>query len=1069
MAISCARCGASAGPDAAFCSACGAPLASETAERKLATLVFADLVGSTEMITGRDPEEVRGLLDPFYELARGVLEHHGGRVEKFIGDAVVAAFGVPRAHGDDPDRALAAALALVDRLAAHDPRLVLRIGIETGEVLAGPRGGELAVTGDVANAAARLQQAARPGEVLVGERAKRAIRAARLVEHPPIEAKGFSAPLPAWRAVGAADSGEETVEEAPFLGRGGELDQLRLAHLSSVRERRPRLVLLVGESGSGKTRLVRELIGELRHLEPAPTVIVGRNPPYGDGIAFWALGEILRDAAGAAPASSAAVVRELLTQRLAALGVQQAHDTAAVLAATLAADGTATESSDLRRAWRRLLSALADEAPVLLAIDDAHWADEGFLDLIDDAVSLPRARLTIICTARPEIANRRPQLGASEGQETLAVGPLAPAAASELAARLVGDADPALASDIAAASGGNPFFAEEIARSVADGSGDGRAEGLPDTVQAAIAARIDALPAPEKATLQRAAVLGDRFRVPALNELSEHPPESALPGLAARALVESREADEDGLYAFRHQLIRDVAYSSLTKAERARLHRRAADGVRGRAGERRAELSEVIAFHLAQAAGLAPSPELELEAYEATIDAAELAQRRGAAARAQELLEQAARLAPGDEARVEALVAAAEAALARIRGDQAAVLFRESGEVAERSGDRRAAAWGYARATEVATRMAGISAGVQVADAIPLLARAESIEPNPDPALQARLRLGDAWIAWRTYENERMAAAADQALALARAVGDPVILSSALDAASASAWNEGRFDDAITHSRERVETLGPIDALPGFVGFERSDALNMLVESLLHAGELGEAVRWADVHAVEMRQNAPHIAHAMALLPLYYLGEWDDAIRRARSVREAWVAEGRPPIAFFTPGLGCIGAIHGLRGDEAEQRDWLELAERLGHGGAQVFGVKLRAADVALHTGDLDAALEILNAPDRSHWAPMVLAKRAEALALGGRAGAAETLRRSVELGPGPGEACTVAVALRARGLIAGDDDILADACDAFERLGCAYELARTRWLRGGEHRVAAGATFERLGTLSPG
>ena len=294
MAISCARCGASAGPDAAFCSACGAPLASETAERKLATLVFADLVGSTEMIAGRDPEEVRGLLDPFYELARGVLEHHGGRVEKFIGDAVVAAFGVPRAHGDDPDRALAAALALVDRLAAHDPRLVLRIGIETGEVLAGPRGGELAVTGDVANAAARLQQAARPGEVLVGERARRAIRAARLVEHPPIEAKGFSAPLRAWRAVGAADAGEETVEEAPFLGRGGELDQLRLAHLSSVRERRPRLVLLVGESGSGKTRLVRELIGELRHLEPAPTVIVGRNPPYGDGIAFWALGEILQ-------------------------------------------------------------------------------------------------------------------------------------------------------------------------------------------------------------------------------------------------------------------------------------------------------------------------------------------------------------------------------------------------------------------------------------------------------------------------------------------------------------------------------------------------------------------------------------------------------------------------------------------------------------------------------------------------------------------------------------------------------------------------------------------------------
>ena len=352
---------------------------------------------------------------------------------------------------------------------------------------------------------------------------------------------------------------------------------------------------------------------------------------------------------------------------------------------------------------------------------------------------------------------------------------------------------------------------------------------------------------------------------------------------------------------------------------------------------------------------------------------------------------------------------------------------------------------------------------------IPLLARAESIEPDPDPALQARLCLGEAWIAWRTHEHERMAVAAEQALARARAVGDPVILSSALDAASASAWNEGRFGDAITHSRERVESLGPIEALPGFVGFERSDALNMLVESLLHAGELREAARWADVHAIEMRQNAPHIAHAMALLPLYYLGEWDDAIRRGREVREAWVAEGRPPIAFFTPGLACIGAIHGLRGDEAEQRDWIELAERLGCGGAQVPGVKLRAAEVALHTGDHDAALEILSAPDHSHWAPMVLAKRAEALALGERDGAAETLRRSVEYGPGAGEACTVAVTLRARGLIAGDDDILADACDAFERLGCAYELARTRWLRGGAQRAAAAAEFERLGAVSPG
>ena len=254
-------------------------------------------------------------------------------------------------------------------------------------------------------------------------------------------------------------------------------------------------------------------------------MIVGRNPPYGDGIAFWALGEILRDAAGAAPASSAAVVRELLTQRLAALGVQQAHDTAAVLAATLAADGTATESSDLRRAWRRLLSALADEAPVLLAIDDAHWADEGFLDLIEDAVSLPRARLTIICTARPEIANRRPQLGASEGP-----GNARRRAARACRGERVGGAPGRRCGPGARERDRRCQRRQSVLRRGDRALGGrrfrrrARGGSCPDTVQAAIAARIDALPAPEKATLQRAAVLGDRFRVPALNELSEHPP-----------------------------------------------------------------------------------------------------------------------------------------------------------------------------------------------------------------------------------------------------------------------------------------------------------------------------------------------------------------------------------------------------------------------------------------------------------------------------------------------------------------------------------------------------------------
>ena len=727
MEISCGRCGAAAGAGARFCASCGAVLEAPPAgERKLVTLVFADLVGSTELVSGRDPEEIRALLDPFFELARSTLAEHGGRVEKFIGDAVVAAFGVPRAHGDDPDRAVAAAVALVERLAGHETELTLRIGVETGEALIVPGAGDLSVTGEASHAAARLQQAAAPGEILVGDRAARACRNARLGTARAIAAKGFSEPL---QAFPVADIEQPEVAPTPFLGRGAELDSLRLAYLAAVRERRPRLSLIVGEAGAGKTRIGRELLAELGETDPRPTVLVGRNPPYGDGIAFWALAEILRAAAGAPRDATAEQVRLALATRLAALGAAEADETAELLATTLACDDRTTGEPALRRAWRRLLAALAAEAPVVIAVDDAHWADEGFLDLLDDAVSLPDSPLMVVCTARPEIGQLRPRLGDGEGRHRLDLGPLTPTAAQELAATLIGD-DLSLAREIAAASGGNPFFAEEIAHAIGDGELGREPQTMPDTVQSAIAARLDALTAREKLVLQRAAVLGDRFRVEGLRELADEPPEPALAELERRALVEPLAGDEPGLYGFRHQLIREVAYTSLTRAERVRLHRVAADGVRGRAGERHAELSEVIAFHLACAAGLDPAPELVWTAFVATREAAELALKRGAAARAQELLEQAAALAPDRVASTEARVEAAEVALSRVRGDLAFELLRDAGAEAERAGDGAAAADCYARAAEIATRMAGISGDIKMSEVQRLLGRHATWSPT---------------------------------------------------------------------------------------------------------------------------------------------------------------------------------------------------------------------------------------------------------------------------------------------------------------------------------------------------
>jgi class 3 adenylate cyclase len=1054
-----------------FCASCGAPLATSVgAERKLATIVFADLVGSTTLVAGRDPEDVRQTLQPFFEVARSTFEEHGGTVEKYIGDAVMAVFGVPRAHGDDPDRAVAAALALVERLASEGDQLELRIGIESGEVLASERGGDLAVTGEPAHAAARLQQAAGPGEVLVGARAARACRSARLTGRREVEAAGFPAPLEAWLAADA--SVREPVEadgahqRIPLLGRGAELESLRLAYLGAVRERRPRLVLIVGEAGAGKTRLARELIEFVRGLDQPPLVLTGRNPPYGHGIAFWALAELLRGAAGTPRDAGAGRVREELRRRLAEAGSARAEETAGTLAATLTGGDADSDAAEIRRAWRQLVAALAEGRPVLIAVDDAHWADEGVLDLVEDAAQLPAQPVLIVCTARPEIDELRPGLADAERRERIDLGPLSPAAAEELAAALVANGDSELARLIAATSGGNPFFTEEIARAIGE-DGPDPTRSLPDTVQAAIASRLDALPAAEKRAGQYAAVLGDRFRAEALAELLGADPAAELEALERRALIEDRTADEAGLYAFHHQLIRDVAYASLTRAERVDLHVRAAAGVAERAGERYAELAEVIAFHLSRAAELDADPERTRAAFDASVRASSYAARRGAVARAQELLEQAARFAADESSRVHSLKRASELALRRLRGDDAFRLMIEAAEAAERAGEDEIAAQSYSNAVEVASRMAGISGRFEEDHLLELLARAERLAPDPSPALRIHLALDRVWISWSNGRYSDMAEPADEALALARQTGDALLLSSALDTASAARWAEGRYNEGADMSRERIELLAeePPSLL---VEVERGDAINMLSKALIRSGHVREALRWDETNARETLASAPHIAAARIIEPMYLLGQWDEAIVSGQSMRESWHAEGRPPFAPFAPDFGAVAAIHGLRGEEAAFRDWYSLAEHVAGESQQRPGVRMLAAEVALHLGDVDRAAELID--DRSPgfwWREPVLARRAEVFAIAGRADAPDALAL-FESRPAD-DPLSTAIALRARALIAGDDSRLREALETFERIECVYEAARTRWMLGADEREAAAVVFERLGAVSPG
>src|SRR3954447_18102798 len=301
-------------------------------------MLFADLVGSTRLATQLDPEDLRGRLEPFFEAARGALEQHGGTVEKYIGDAVMAVFGAPVSHGDDPDRAIAAALDVVDSVARLDGELSVRVGIETGEILAVPRAGDLSVTGEAVNAAARLQQAASPGEVLVGERTARASRRAQLERNGSVDAKGIDHPLAAFRAVEVCD--EEELSAVPLVGREDELDMLRLIAPRAARERLPQLVTVIGEAGIGKTRLAAELFEELR-AEGWRTV-VGRSPPYGHGISFWALGEILHDAAGMSADARADEVEPALRAVIEEVGAEDAEELARALVVAMrgAEEGT---------------------------------------------------------------------------------------------------------------------------------------------------------------------------------------------------------------------------------------------------------------------------------------------------------------------------------------------------------------------------------------------------------------------------------------------------------------------------------------------------------------------------------------------------------------------------------------------------------------------------------------------------------------------------------------------------------------------------------------------------------
>jgi class 3 adenylate cyclase/tetratricopeptide (TPR) repeat protein len=628
-------------------------------ERKLATVLFVDLVGSTSFADGEDPEVARRRITTFFERAERCIEQHGGTVEKFAGDAVMAAFGIPRAHEDDAERALRAALMILDEV--RDLGLEARLGLEAGEVLAG-EGRETFATGPAVNTAARLQQVAEPNEILVGPLAHGlAGPAIQLEDAGPRQLRGIGRSLSVWRAVGLIEDARPFPRPSGvFVGRESELELLNATWERALRAERAHLFTIYGEPGVGKSRLTVEFV---EGLEGA-TVLAGRCLPYGEGITYWPLAEMVKVAAGI---SDDDPVDEAYRKLREACEDEIVADLIGLAVGVLEAVEREASPQEISWAAREWATQLASAQPLVLVFEDIHWAEEPLLELVEHLAGGVRdAPLMILCLARPELLDVHPDWGGGRLRATsIELEPLMPEESEQLADALIAETSlpPETRTEILRVAEGNPLFVEETIRMLAEG-GDGHAR-IPETLQALIAARIDSLPMAEKAVLQRASAIGRVFWHGALAHVStDLDVEEPLENLELREFV-LREARStisgERAFRFKHVLIREVAYSGLPKEARAQLHRSFADWLRERAGE---ELVEIRAYHLDQATHLlgelegAPPAELAAEAAEALETAGRRALGREANASARKLLLRACELQPTLARRYRAALAA---------------------------------------------------------------------------------------------------------------------------------------------------------------------------------------------------------------------------------------------------------------------------------------------------------------------------------------------------------------------------------------------------------------------------
>ncbi len=933
-------------------------------ERKVVTVVFCDLVGFTSRAETMDPEDVEALLRPYHERVRSELERRGGTVEKFIGDAVMALFGAPTAHEDDPERAVRAALAIRDF--AVEESLELRVGITTGEALvrldARPDAGEGMASGDVVNTAARLQSAAPVNGILVDETTYRATR--RVIDYrdaTPIEAKGKLEPVSVWEAVAARSRfgvDLDHLARVDLVGRERELTLLREAFDRARHERVSQLVTLVGVPGLGKSRLVYELRKVAEDVDEIITWRQGHCLAYGDGVTMWALSEVVKAQAG---------VLEGDTDHDVATKIHRAVEDAMPGSAdagwiepqlrALVGQGEQSELGGDRRgqafaAWRRFLEALAEQRPLVLVLEDLHWADESMLDFVDDLVEwVTDAPLLVVATARPELLARRPGWGGGKlNATTVALSPLT----DEQTAALLGGllAQPVLADEqqkLLEQAGGNPLYAEQFAELYLErGSADDLP--LPETLQGIIAARLDGLEDDEKALLQDAAVVGKVFWGGALSRDPEQTP-AALHALDRKGFVRRQRqssVEHEVEYAFGHALVRDVAYGQIPRADRAAKHRAVAAWIESLG--RTQDHSEMIVHHCEAALELiratgTPDAELVAMTRRSSATAGDRAAALNAFTTAAAHYARAIELSTGDEPDIPALLLSRARALFAAGSDDATDVLEQASAALLAAEDRV----GAAEAEALLGRLhwlRGVHDGV-----FSHLDTAERLVAGEAPSLGvARVLSWSARQRMLAGEREQGLLQARAALELAEGLGlDEIRIQSLTTIGSAKEFlsdTTGRDD-----LRKAIEIARSIDspliASPLNNLSVPLDAFDVRESYELELEALGHAERFGD------REMARFIRGNLAIGG-WLLGIWDVTVERA----DAFIAEceaGSPHLLEGPTRLlrACISLARGDRAAAlSDFDDALALARESPHDPQTMVPPLIRGAWARLRPGD---------------------------------------------------------------------------------------------------------------------